>query len=108
MVFSNSEVAADYLVRLELRMPGLPEWYHFFKLWEESGEVPKAYLQMMGMHRHGDDVDEDHLLEELADTVITCYAIALQRHRDLDAAIRSKHTVLMTMAMKDGGTDGTT
>jgi NTP pyrophosphatase (non-canonical NTP hydrolase) len=78
----------------------MPDWYHMFKLWEEAGEVPREYLIWQGLHRHGRTAD-NKFAEELADVVITTFAISHTFGIDLDEAIQSKHTVLMTRAMRD-------
>jgi hypothetical protein len=41
--------------------------------------------------------------EELADTVISAYAMALLLGVDLDAAIEAKHEVLMTRPVIEAG-----
>jgi NTP pyrophosphatase (non-canonical NTP hydrolase) len=102
--FSYEEIAADYLRRLEQERGRMPDWYHMFKLWEEAGEVPREYLIWQGLHRHGRTA-ENKFPVELADVVITTFAIAHIFGIDLDAAIQAKHTVLMTRAMKEESND---
>jgi NTP pyrophosphatase (non-canonical NTP hydrolase) len=101
--FPYEEIAEDYLRRLEQERGHMPDWYHMFKLWEESGEVPRQYLIWQGLHRHGRTA-ESKFAEELADVVITTFAIAHTFGIDLDEAIQSKHTILMTRAMRDDQT----
>jgi NTP pyrophosphatase (non-canonical NTP hydrolase) len=98
--FTYEAIAEDYLRRLEQEKGRMPDWYHMMKLWEEAGEVPREYLIWLGMHRHG-RAGDSKFPEELADTVICAFAIAHIFGIDLDEAIQSKHTVLMTRAMSD-------
>jgi NTP pyrophosphatase (non-canonical NTP hydrolase) len=98
--FSYEDIAADYLRRLEQERGRMPDWYHMFKLWEEAGEVPRAYLIGLGLHRHGRN-EGDGVPMELADVVITAFAIAEIFGWDLDEYIQKKHTILMTRAMKE-------
>ena len=100
MTFTNAEVAQDYLKRLERERGEMPFWYHFFKFNEEAGEIHREFLRWQGLHRSG-RVGQDKFAEELADAVITLYAIADMYTIDLDAQIQKKHTVLMTRSMKE-------
>src|SRR5262249_39141729 len=88
-------VAADYLSRL--RRAGQLKWAtaqgRINKFSEEAGEVVKVWNRLHGFARSTDT--PEHLAEELADTVICAYALALVEGIDLDEAIQKKHTVLM-------------
>jgi NTP pyrophosphatase (non-canonical NTP hydrolase) len=99
--FDYESIAQDYLMRLADERGVQPDWYHMYKLWEEAGEVPRAYLKWQGLHRTG-RTTEDKFAEELADVVISAFAVAHINAIDLDAAVQRKHTVLMTRAMKEG------
>jgi NTP pyrophosphatase (non-canonical NTP hydrolase) len=102
--FTYEEIAADYLRRLEQERGHMPDWYHLFKLWEEAGEVPREYLIWQGLHRHGRN-EGNKTPKELADVVITAFAVAHIFGWNLDDEIQDKHTVLMTRAMKEESHD---
>ena len=101
--YTYEQIALDYLMRLNAERGPMPDWYHLMKLWEEAGEVPKEYLKWQGLHRHADETEGsgEKVQEELADTVITCFALAHLWGWDLDAAIQKKHAILMRRAMSD-------
>jgi NTP pyrophosphatase (non-canonical NTP hydrolase) len=99
-VFSKSEVAMDYLARLATERPecyGNPAYFPA-KLAEEAGEAVKEGNKRIGFSRHLPDQAKE--AEELADVVISAYAQAIMAGIDLDYAIQSKHTVLMSRSWK--------
>lgn len=100
MTFTNRQIALDYLTRLSEERPECHDNPAFYpaKLAEEAGEAVKEGNKRVGFSRHKPDLAKE--LEELADTVISAYAQALMAGGDLDAAIQSKHTVLMSRSWK--------
>ena len=92
--FPYPEIAQDYLIRKNAELGVQPDWYYMFKLWEESGEVPREYLRWQGLHRSGRTA-QDNFAKELGDVVIIAFAVAHLYAIDLDAVIQRKHTVLM-------------
>jgi NTP pyrophosphatase (non-canonical NTP hydrolase) len=99
-VFSNHEVAADYLSRLADERPECfcnPAYFPA-KLAEEVGEAVKEGNKRIGFSRHLPDQDKE--AEELADSVISAYAQAIMAGINLDNAIQKKHTVLMSRSWK--------
>jgi hypothetical protein len=93
------EAAFDWLARLRLDAVELPEWWHVVKLGEEAGEAQRAYLKLVGLARLPGGGDE--LAAELADVVITAYAVAQLRGLDLPAAVALKHGELLTRDLGD-------
>jgi NTP pyrophosphatase (non-canonical NTP hydrolase) len=96
-----AEATAAYLAREAAARGGeLPPLWHFaMKLTEEAQEAADAWHRTTGWCRRTDTLD--HVSEELADTVISAYAMALLLGVDLDAAIGAKHEVLMTRPVVD-------
>jgi NTP pyrophosphatase (non-canonical NTP hydrolase) len=96
----NEQVARAYLARLEHAREGLPPVWHFvLKLGEEAEEAMRAWHRSTGLCRELDHLG--HVAEELADTVISAYALAAILGLDLDAAIQAKHHVLMTRDLRE-------
>jgi NTP pyrophosphatase (non-canonical NTP hydrolase) len=90
-----AEATAAYLAREAEAHGGLlPLWHYAMKLTEEAQEAADAWHRTTGLCRRTDTLD--HVAEELADTVISAYALAQMLGLDLDAAIAAKHAVLMT------------
>lgn len=87
-------VAHNWLARLAAEAVPLPEWWHVLKLSEETGEAVRAWFRVRGLARSPGTPGE--LAEELADVVITAYALAEHLGLDLPAAIGAKHAVLLT------------
>lgn len=69
------------------------------KVAEEGGEVLKAYLHVTGWARRGGTWEEFD--EELADTVISAFLVAVATGRDLLAAIEAKHKIVMSRGFKE-------
>jgi len=96
-------VAERWLARLAAERPGLPEWWHAGKVIEEAGEAWRAYLRLTGLARQRGSAEE--LAEELADTVISAYGLALVLGLDLDAAVADKAAELLTRKLGELGVD---
>jgi NTP pyrophosphatase (non-canonical NTP hydrolase) len=86
--------AEGWLARLARDGRTLPQWWHVLKLAEEAGEAVRAWSRATGYAR-GLGTDEE-LAAELADVVITAYAVACLRGLDLPAAVAEKHWLLLT------------
>jgi hypothetical protein len=97
--FSNVQIAKDWIRRLADERSDLPEWWFAGKVQEEAGESWRAYIRLVGFHRHVGTTAQ--YAEELADTVISAYAAAIKRGIDLDGAIQRKHTILMSREMRE-------
>jgi NTP pyrophosphatase (non-canonical NTP hydrolase) len=94
-------VAHNWLARLTAEGATMPEWWHVLKLAEETGEAVRAWLRVRGLAR--EHAEPAELAGELADVVITAYAVAELRGLDLPQAIGVKHAVLMTRDLGDLG-----
>jgi NTP pyrophosphatase (non-canonical NTP hydrolase) len=99
-ILANDQVARAYLARLEHARDGLPPIWHFvLKVGEEASEAMTAWHRSTGLCRGRDNLG--HVAEELADTVISAYALAQMLGLDLDGAIQAKHHVLMTRDLRE-------
>lgn len=66
---------------------------------EEVGEFVGAYRRWRGMARRADTVE--HVVEELADVVITAFVTAAENEWDLDGAIVRKVQTIMTRGWRE-------
>lgn len=66
---------------------------------EEVGEFVGAWRRYSGQARRSDTIE--HVLEELADVVITAYVTAREKGWDLDAAIEAKLQTILTRGWRD-------
>lgn len=66
---------------------------------EEVGEFIGAYRRWRGMARRTDTVE--HVIEELADVVITAFVAAAEYGWDLDAAIDNKLEIILTRGWRE-------
>jgi NTP pyrophosphatase (non-canonical NTP hydrolase) len=97
---AGEQVAAAYLARVALARGGLPPVWHFvLKLGEEAEEAMTAWHRSTGLCRQRDHLG--HVAEELADTVISAYALAAVLGIDLDDAIAAKHRDLTTRDLRE-------
>jgi NTP pyrophosphatase (non-canonical NTP hydrolase) len=103
MVFTNRQIALDYLTSLSEQRPDCYDSPSYFpaKLAEEAGEAVKEGNRRLGFSRHAPDIDAE--AEELADVVISAYAQAIMAGINLDDAVQRKHTKLMNRSWKQEG-----
>ena len=66
---------------------------------EEAGEFVGAYRRWRGLARRTDT--ETHVIEELADVVITAYVTAAERGWPLERYIKDKLGVIMTRGWRE-------
>lgn len=98
----NLDYEADQIVK-ELRANGFtvedqPE-RQALALAEEVGEFVGAWRRWRGQARRSDTVD--HVIEELADVVITAYVTAAEQGWDLNEAVRNKLNTIMTRGWRE-------
>jgi NTP pyrophosphatase (non-canonical NTP hydrolase) len=102
MFVTARQAAHAYLERVRRARPKQATLEaRMFKLMEEAGEVQKAFNRLHGYARVFGSKAE--LADELADVVICAYALAEVEEIDLNAAIDTKHTTLVT---RDLGREG--
>ena len=103
-VFTNEQIAADYVARVSQPDGGYPRpgWVYFMKLAGEAAEANEAFLRLWNYSRHTGDMRG--VAAELADVVISAYAAAQVMDIGLDDAIQEKHAVLThpVAAVRDG------
>lgn len=66
----------------------------------ECGEFVEAYRRYTGQARRTDTLE--HVIEELADVIITAYVTAAEKGWDLDSAIQRKLAILFTRGWREG------
>ncbi len=67
---------------------------------EEVGEFVGAFRRWSGQARRSDT--REHVIEELADVVITAYVTAAEWDFDLERAIQAKLDVVFTRGWREG------